>query len=360
MNVLILEDSSKVGMGGGQRVTLELIEILGKQGATVNLLDHTSDSLFLDEARKFDFVRLAKEKHAGVRYKVGGASSSAGLKPLLDGILKTASSISFVLHTVFAGKRYDIVYCPTRSNIMTFLALKLFRRSRFQVFHIHSFYQDTTVKRGFLWLLKSKRIKILVPSAFMAGDLSRYGLDATVLPNPVATPSRPLPSHDGRILKVGFFGGEMRWKGYDLFQEISRILVMEKGVEPDEIVSYSLGHTEQNPAHRVNRTSKKLVDDLCDVRVCLVPSLSEESFCIAAVEAANAGCCILYRPIGALSEVLDDYPLGIALNSTDPRAWAEAIVESLYKGPSADIFTLTPRCTRTDFETTVGTMVSKC
>ena len=57
MNILVLEDSSKVGMGGGQQITLNVIStLLTKRGKINN--SYTNSSIFYSQIEKFNNINI--------------------------------------------------------------------------------------------------------------------------------------------------------------------------------------------------------------------------------------------------------------------------------------------------------------
>ena len=167
-------------------------------------------------------------------------------------------------------------------------------------------------------------------SRFVARVHARYGMDATVLPNFVASVAEPdeLPSFDERdgVLFVGRLRPE---KGARDVVELARrvplnVTVVGSGDLDDEIRQASRTIPNLRPEGFV--PNAELAQVLRRARVVVVPSRCQEAASLVALEALAQGTPVVAYAVGGLSEYVTDSGGG-RIVPVDVDALATAVTE---------------------------------
>ena len=353
MNILVLEDSSKVGMGGGQQITLNVISTLLAKRATVNLTDYTNSSIFYSQIKKLNNINCFIIKNIiKTSYTVGSKSSGPLLSVLSDCFSKTLSFFVFSLCRINFLRSNDIFYCTTRNNIINLFILKMFFSKKTFYIHLHSYQDDTLLKYLFYKLLIFFSIQIVVPSSFMKSDLKKYGLHSLILYNCLNNNTPILENNGNKEIDIAFTGGEYIWKGYSFFKRLSQSLFLDN--QNIKINAFSRKWNNSKNYKSFKKVScDNLIHELCDVKICIFPSLSPESFCIAALEARAAGCYVIYRDIGALSEIFLDYENSLSLSSLKIDIWQNSILNVINNLRGENTVKIPTRYLLSNFEDTI-------
>lgn len=330
MNILVIEDSSKVVYGGGQRVTETVIGILDGR-SEIFLVDATADSVLYDNCK--DKIRGFLPVRAAGR--ISGARSSNNLGPF------ELISAPFVFATNFIplsrwytriGKP-PVVYCTTKKAFIYGALLKLVYGCTL-IFHCHYVSPPgSALSRAFDRLVCSMSDSIIAVSGYVTRQF-RCKEKIRVVYNGIdmEVPERFTRRRLGSKVRVGFVGNIIPLKGADVFFRVAEELkedsyefhlfgknlsgvevpgsVRERGFEPREVIYGSID-------------------------ILLVCSKVAESFSLTSAEARLSGVPVIAPRLGAFPEVVDDGVTGLLYDSP---AEINGLLRRLSDGPTYEEF----------------------
>lgn len=310
--VLVLEDSSKVSFGGGQKITLEVCGCLEQNNHSVTIVDMSDDSMFFKTANGlFNIICLYRRDQ-----RLDATKSSSGIFLAV----RQMWLLPILLYRYFGfcrSERPQIIYSTTRLNLLIGVMLALSLRMK-HVHHLHSA-ESSPVYRMLLSILFLFVTKVIVPSHFMKTSFSNRNIDVVYnfvddrfidfyFKNiPFKTRVRPL---------VAFIGSFLPYKGAYEFLKISK--TFEVINNPVDFLILGSDPLKISDGLRVV-WSHDLIESLLEVDCVVFLSNSPESFGIAALEAALCNKIVLYKPIGALPEILDGFENCYALPTVDAK-----------------------------------------
>ncbi len=141
MNIIILEDSSKAGFGGGQRITLDVIEVLTND-FEVCIFDTNKDSIFNKKLEEMHLESIKLESY------------SKDSKSFFSMCIKKIASFTYVLKNLFLigsflkKKKYlnkSLVYATTKKGLILAFMIKIIYGVDY-VYHAHMIENKITEK----------------------------------------------------------------------------------------------------------------------------------------------------------------------------------------------------------------------
>ena len=270
----VIEDSSKVGRGGGQIISELVAKTLSESGLSVALLDF------------------------GTRDKVWHLQPSDRIT-LSSGSYRTQWSI-------LRSLRPKLVYCATKRAFLVGLLFKLTHPASKLFFHIHNL-SKIPLFDWTLSLISSVFCELtLFPSEFTR---RRFALLKHSRQRVIGNPSE-VPDVSNELqenIRIGFVGRLNLEKGFPTFANLCKrffgtslqfVAITQEEVSQvrREEFPHILFHTQ---------VPQSLVHEKYDVLMVL--SNVPETYSLSAVEAARAGKLVLATTNGAIREVLGDY-----------------------------------------------------
>lgn len=313
MDILILEDSSISNFGGGQKITLEVSEILSRK-YNLHFADFTNNSIY--ESRL---------------YQKRGTKSDIILKRVvppkkLIAIILYPWVFIFNLIKLFKyiiSKDIDIIYSTTRLTIIYSFFINLILRKPF----IHHGHMVNSL-RGFsnyIWKVISNRAyKIICVSK--AVEKKQNSSNTELIYNPCKN-SYGFKGVKNSLPKViAVIGSLNNIKGFEYFVEAADFL-------PElEFRIYGTGPLEKKLKAKAGSNIRFM--GFCDnifselykcIDVIVVPTIIEEALNLTIIEAKSVGIPVIATNIGGQAEIIQDNRNGILVPIEDSRAISEAI-----------------------------------
>lgn len=317
--LIVLEDSSTASLGGGQRVTLEVMKAL-YASRRIRLFDFAHDSVFLRLALPF----------------VGSPVRILAKRPsrLVSGRIFSALSTLFFgrewLRTIINHAREEqigdpIIYATTTKTLALAYFLWLIKGFSY-VFHAHLIYPKSS---PFYWILRPAftraRLILCVSKAVMRQLPGKRRLLYNAVTLPPAKP-RILPTTK---VVVATFSGLVRFKGIQYFMESYRFLkhvgrvecrVYGDGAGRDGLRRFESEHVRVMGF--ANDVPALLADE---ISLVVIPSLISEACPMTLLEALSFGIPVIGTNKGGLAELLKDGEIGFQVSPKHPAAIAEKI-----------------------------------
>jgi glycosyltransferase involved in cell wall biosynthesis len=315
MNVLVIEDSSKVGFGGGQRVTEKVISLLSEEYG-VFMVDFISPSKI--EGRTRGSVRGFLCLKTGGRIRGVRSSYSLNLGELV------ALPWFFVLNMVKLLPwcreklgRNVVTYCATKKALLYGIALKL-TAGYCLVYHCHTASPPKVMLAKILNRLASLYCdRIIVVSQFVQrefGDSSKTDLIYNAAW--VETGGGVEPRVLGETITVGFVGNLLPGKGFDIFAGVAERMSGKgqkyafhaygenpNGISIPPVVKYR-GFCERETIYK-------------EIDILLFCSTVPEACPLAPLEAQAWGIPVVGPGFGAMPEIVWNGVSGILYESAE-------------------------------------------
>lgn len=326
---MILEDSSKSGFGGGQKVTLSVMEAL-QADFDVVLCDTRMETRFKMLATPYagEFVALASHGRIGNR---AVTSFNLSAREVLASPFYLWRNLCILAKAV---KRYPdrkiILYATTKKTLI--YAYFLHRRYGLPyLFHVHSYFGKSGLGALLDPMLSGAR-RLICVSAFLQQAVSSP--HAIILYNATDIPEQQrVRSLEGKpVIKVGVFAKLLKWKGIDFFLESHSYLR-----NPDSVIYYVYGdgpeyaHLKafESVSVLLRGFSSDPVAAMDEMDIIVVPSVAEESFGMTAIEAFALGIPVISTDIGGQAEIVREGLVGWHVPVRNSRAIAACIDEIL-------------------------------
>lgn len=170
MNVIVLEDSSKAGFGGGQKITLDVINAL-KENYNLYIFDTTNQSLFTQKLKKLQIETIKLETYSKV-------SQSIFMKifEMFANTLLIAKNI-YIINKFLKNskiKNNSLIYATTKKGLLLAFMLKKLFNIDF-VYHAHMIENKTI--RKMVDFLTRKAYKIICVSPLVAEQYNSKNIE---------------------------------------------------------------------------------------------------------------------------------------------------------------------------------------
>jgi len=287
--IIIIEDSSRYDMGGGQRVTLDAINCLSlNKENKVSLFDLGSGPTFKAK------IILSK-----IECKFFGIS----------GILSFFANLISVINEIVDSiddKSIFFIYATTKKALIVSVAIKFFHKGAIIVFHQHSL-----LGRYFEWLKRFAQCIIL------PGEIKDSRCKKTIIiPNRINILGSE-SNHKSNHLKditIGFIGNLTTNKGFDIFLDICnsadvQAIIAGSGALESKIPSKN----NINFLGYVNEEQK--IFFYREIDILIFPSIIEETFSLVCFEAMFNHIPIVCFDVGYPSIIVDNYNTGVVSKS---------------------------------------------
>jgi glycosyltransferase involved in cell wall biosynthesis len=318
--VIVLEDSSKAFLGGGQRVTLNVMGVL-KNHYRLVLFDFARDSACLVQARPLvnelfclpDTLPISLQKR-----KVFSA-------------LSALFSLPFCVSTIYRylrekNKDSILIYATTSKTLVIAYVLSVIGGFKY-VYHAHVIQRKTS---PFYWLLCPAFFR--ARSIFCVSDTVMRAIPGNrhLLHNAVALPLSANRKINRSPFIAASFSTLIKGKGIGYFMESYRFLKdgnrVEYRVYGDGPEKEQLRKLENEKVHIMGFLHDvNSVLAAGDVSVVVVPSTIEETSSMIALEAFSYGIPVIASNRGGLSELVSDGETGFLVEPGNAEAIARKI-----------------------------------
>lgn len=286
--ILVIEDSSKVGISGGQIVS---------RIVTTALIAAGYDVYFLDLSQNYaSWGEIFVQRHKG--------------HGLVFTLYKFLTSIN----------NRKVIYSTTKKTFLISCLAKLFNQKIEIYHHAHSISKTRSFDVIMSCLTKHFARHIFYPSEFCKRKLE-YRLKNNgihyVIGNPVVHPATYLCHERTNQIRIGFVGRLNEEKGFNHFIAIAKIFESIKNTCFVAITnSAPTDGLHISPNIKIHTRIKQ-----CEVAsyydILLILSNAEETYSLSAAEAALSGKVIIALDRGAISEVIGHYSGLYLYNSLD-------------------------------------------
>jgi glycosyltransferase involved in cell wall biosynthesis len=287
--IIIIEDSSRYDLGGGQRVTLDAINCL--------LINKENKISLFDLGCGPDFktkILLSK-----IECKFFGIS---GIFSFFVNLL----SIAIEIINSINDKSNCFLYATTKKALIISVVIRLFHKSAIIVFHQHSH-----LGRYFEWLKKFTQC-VVIPGAIKGS----YSKKTIIIPNRINITSSEFnyKFHHLKDITIGFIGNLTINKGFDIFLDVCsstdiQAVIAGSGTLESKIPSKN----NINFLGYVNEERKE--DFYREIDIFIFPSVIEETFSLVCFEAMFSHIPIVCFDIGYPSIIVNNYNTGVVSKS---------------------------------------------
>lgn len=327
--VLILEDSRKVGFGGGQKGSLEVASAL-QQDFDVQATDSVATSLFAQKFEALSHKKIIRTHAYGSQGGGNKASFSIGILELLYYPFLTLLNFWILAKQIRLWKKNSkkiILYAPLKKNLIPawFLA-KAF--SIPYLYHARNFDHKESIFYPILrFFLRDATYSFCVSKAVLKNlDMPNCRL----LYNPIKAQEAAKPrSIEGKsVITVAAFASLFEWKGLDdllksrehLQSKNVRIQIYGHGPQKAYLESIATGDSQILPfTNQVEDLLRDTIDIIC------MPSISEEAFGRVPMEGYSFGIPAITTNIGAQAEITVHNQTGFHVDPHAPEQIAQAI-----------------------------------
>jgi glycosyltransferase involved in cell wall biosynthesis len=334
-NILILEDSSKAKFGGGQKVTLEVMEALHNNYNLV-LVDCNKKSIFQEKANNFisDFIELNCNGKV-----VGGDKSSFGLGyfeillfPIL--LIKNIFSLGRCINDSKFNNKNTIIYATTKKNILLAYALKKLFNINY-IYHAHSFDDRSSFFYKIINPAYKKAKKIMCVSNLIKNNIKLNNCQTVYNPIEIINTNPKKIDNKDKII-IATFSTLIKWKGVEYFMKSFDYLENKQKVE-----YWIFGEGQEKEYLQQFENDKVILKGfvnnseelmLNEIDIVVVPSITEEACPMVPLEAFKCAIPVISTNIGGQAEIVLDNKVGCFVNIKDSEAIANKI-DSLIDDP---------------------------
>lgn len=320
--IVVFEDSSKVKFGGGQQISLLVVEILSKH-FYITLVDTTKSSVFYKRVGKY-----CQENYKLIAY----GHISDGITGKFSRFIELLSLPIFLcinlfyLYRIFKKNRNSIIYATTKKSLIYAYLCKVLFNNDF-IYHAH------LVEKNRLLLFVHRKILKKANSVIAVSNVVEKTLFLSNVTR-VYNPLRTMPNVSSKTIKdkviIAVFSSLVKIKGIDYFLKSKKYLTTDKDVE-----YWVFGEGKEGKSLKKKYTSNKILfkgfsDNVIqemtqNISILCFPSIIEESFGLVILEAFSAGIPVIATNIGGQSELVTNGFNGFHVPIKDPLGIAEKI-----------------------------------
>jgi len=327
-NIIIFEDSSKAKFGGGQRVSLDVMNIL-RENYDLVLVDCGQKSIFQEKANKYikDFFKLTCNGKV-----VGGDKSSFGLGyielilfPLL--FIKNIISMTKYMKNNNYNSKNTIMYATTKKNLLLVYILKKLLNIKF-IYHAHSFDNKKSFFYKLILIPLKNADKVVCVSNLIKNNISLENCETVYNTIDVIDTNHKEIFKKDKII-VATFSTLIKLKGIEYFMKSFELLKEKKNVE-----YWIFGEGQEKDYLKQFESEKVIVKGFTDntyeiminsVDILIVPSITAEACPMVPLEAFRCGIPVISTNIGGQAEIVKDKEVGYYVPIKDSKAIAEKI-----------------------------------
>lgn len=324
----MIEDSSKTKFGGGQKVTLNMIEAL-QDIFQIYLLDCKKKSLFQKMANKFNITTYYNLTCFG-KIKLGHKQSfSIGFLEVIIwpfALIYNLYKLKIFINKQALNSHDTIIYAPhKKSLILSFMIYKLFKFK--YIFHAHSLDKKDSFFYSLIDLPQKNATKIICVSNSVQRHLNFPNCITIYNPIKLTTHTTTSPKTiNNKKIVVAVFATLIPLKGIKYFIESYNFnnLNMEYRVYGYGDMYHELkAHKDTNI--KIMGFCTDTLKEMQEVDIVVVPSIAEESFGMVIIEAFSLGIPVITTNIGGQSEIVINHKVGLHVPIKDSKSINESI-----------------------------------
>jgi len=321
-NIIVLEDSSKAKFGGGQKVTLKVIEYLNVKYNVV-VADCSDSSLFSLELKKRDIDHFKL-------LCIGSVNNSK-----IQHIFELLLSLVFTVYNIIFIYKYCKLHGYTRENTLLYATTKkalILSYIMHKLFRYQFIYHAHLVERGYIlkfirYILYSAK-EIVCVSEVVADQLK--GLKTQIIYNPINQNTQIKAKNlDKAKVTIATISSLNHIKGIEYFMQSYQFLNLNYEVEY-QIYGEGEYKRELQKYENKNITLKGYVNDIItllknEVDILVVPSIIPESFGMVILEAFSCGVPVISTGMGMQKILIEKSKAGRTVQLKNAKEIADAI-----------------------------------
>lgn len=327
-NILILEDSSKAKFGGGQKITLEVMNILSKEFDLI-LIDCKKKSIFKQRAKKYIKDYFFISCYGKI---IGGnkSSFSIGIEELLISPFLYAKNIfkiiKFLKQNDYNSKN-TLIYATTKKQLLLAFLLRKLLNLKY-IFHAHSFDNKKSFFYKLIYPALKNSERIICVSNFIKNNIGLPNCQTIYNPIFLIKVNHKSILNKSKII-VASFSTLIKLKGIKYFMHSYNYLkhknkvwywIFGEGQEKEYLKQFE---NKNVILKGFSHNSEELMLNKIDIIV--VPSITEEACPMVPLEAFKCGVPVIATNIGGQSEIVKDGRVGLLVDIRNPEQIAEKI-----------------------------------
>ena len=326
MNVIVLEDSFKAGLGGGQQVSLNVIKLL-KNDFEVYVFDTSMDSVFISSLKQLEVESF--------RLSGGGTASVCFLFDLFKIIYSffcIPKNLFFVFSFLKARniKSNSLIYVTTKKGLVLAFLLKFFFDIDY-VYHAHMS-EGRFIGRVVCFLTRCA-FKVICVSSLVKKQFRTD--NAVVISNSIHQHDIVYKSIIGKDkVIVATISSLNKIKGIEYFVQSYGFLGnsrVEYHIYGDGPLRKILDYNFENIIFKGYIAEPKEVL-LSEIDILVVPTIIQESFGLVILEALSCGVPVIATNIGMQRVHIENSQAGELINIKSAKEIAEKIENILSCG----------------------------
>lgn len=331
--IIILEDSSKVAYGGGQKGTLEIINIL-KENFDIYLFDCTKKSIFQDKIKEKDVKKKYLKSYGKI---IGGENSSfsIGYKEIMFFPFYLAYNLILLCKFILKyDKNQLLFYTSNKKHLLILYFLKKLTGIKY-LFHARTY--DNRKSKFYKLILPGLECseKIICVSEFIKDNINLNNCE--VIYNPLNVDNKYLKSHLNKSIEkndtiiIATLSELLKWKGVDLLIESLNLINTNKNIE---LHIYGSG-LEEEYLKKLSKNNTKVffkgfrqdIYELMSYKINIIvsASISPESFGRTTIEGCYFGIVPISSNIGAQKELISKIDKSLLFENKDIYGIAKSI-----------------------------------
>lgn len=322
MNIIILEDSSKAGFGGGQKITLDVINAL-KENYNLYVFDTTNQSLFTQKLKKLQIKTIKLETYSKVSQSLIIKIFEKFANSLLIG--KNIYIINKFLKNNKI-KKDSLVYATTKKGLLLAFILKIFFHLDF-IYHAHLIENTTT--RSIVNFLTRKAYKIICVSSLVAEQYNSKNIE--IIFNSIEFHEAKNKSIVNKKKFIVATISSLNYiKGIEYFVESYEFL-------KNKDITYQIygdgplkNMIQQNNNIKFKGHISNIKEVLLnEIDVLVVPTVIQESFGMVILEAFSCGVPVITTNIGMQAVLVSESKAGELVSIKNSKQIAVKVAETL-------------------------------
>ena len=333
--ILFFEDSSKTLFGGGQEISLLVLQAL-KDKFKINVFDFSKSSIFLDQVHSmgidshhlFGYGRIVNHQHQ---------SFSCGFLEIMLFPFFLILNLLQLIKFIFLNredKKPPILFCATKKVLILAVLISPLLNGKVIFYALNV----NTPKRitGFVFNQFLKRCDLILGLSQTVCNKLPFAAELlySAAPPELSSTIRKLTCQ--RRIHVAVFAALQKWKGIDYFIESFHVLKHQKqvvywicgeGPEMKALQQISNGNPDI-----IFKGFQKFSDISQDVDIVVLPSIQPEALGMNIIKAMHSGIPVIATEIGAHVELIEDNQNGFIVPPENSLEIARKI-DSLIDNP---------------------------
>ena len=334
-HIVILEDSSKVTFGGGQKGTLELLQVL-KDKVDITLFDCTEKSIFQNKLNDYS-IDIKFLKCYGRIVKGENSSFSVGYLEILLFPFFFLYNIFFLMKFLWNNKKNNniIFYTSNKKHLLLLYILKKLSKIEY-IFHARTYDDKNSMFYKLMIPALKNAKKIICVSHFIKNNIN-YD-NCTVIYNPLHIDDKYKAFHKPRtlnsIVKIATLSELLKWKGIDYFIDSFKYIKNLNINKDIEFLIYGDGKEKKylksliTNDHIIMKGYRTDILDIMskgEIDIIVSASISPEAFGRTTIEGCYFGIVPISSNIGAQRELIKNIDENLLFEPKNSYSLAKTI-----------------------------------